>query len=706
MGSCHQLEHVLSGKTVPSLAFYQLGAKVHEISAQASLAAIVFTYVRHEMLLGQGLPLGALFSGLQVSQASYLWSMEYWGLICSKNFSLRKRLCMILVITIAVILAATVGPSSAILLIPRLEYWPAGSTDIWLNATFQELWPDHMNGSLVPTSCHVLNISPGDYRRPASGWQGIETYLSIGKNLEPFYFLEQYGVAGPTVEIPGKSSLRSLDIRVQGPSNYGSDPAEDPQPMGAISQKSAVADALSTTARLWTIALDNVTTSGHGSALNQLDAIHSIESGYYQPYTLTSCEYDVIRGPKDHSLVGFPPPPGSYQVNGPHYNDSILYGISEGINVSRDAIVFPGLTKAEILMTPGPLSENRLKWVELPQDGFNSSTIGAVVLSPRSSGDGNQEILMCTVCAGWGTSKLNVSTSLGVPNTVLSEPTLKDNNYSVAGPGAWDVTRKESAFQGLQAEQASGFYGYPFFPQRQVTVNEDWAEYLNPSITGLNTTVFHHLMTSGSTVLGDAQVASVVLTSLMANGLANIGSTSHIQGDLKMINNSDGSTSIDGQYWFSGKGNVLTVDPVESKDWVKFHVYSSIEGYAYNTSGTPPKVAICILLLYCTFALAHTTYAVIYGVSSTCWDSIGEVTALAMNSTPTTLLRNTCAGISELKIFKLPVRVLAIRDDEGDGEHLELVFGDVDEKSVENKIIKKNRVYGTMAAQATHGKVL
>ena len=90
------------------------------------------------------------------------------------------------------------------------------------------------------------------------------------------------------------------------------------------------------------------------------------------------------------------------------------------------------------------------------------------------------------------------------------------------------------------------------------------------------------------------------------------------------------------------------------------------------------------------------------GISSTCWDSIGEVTALAMNSTPTILLKNTCAGIMELNIFKIPVRVLAIRDSEGDGEHLELVFGDVDDeaKNARGTPIKPNRVYGTLPKRA------
>ena len=34
------------GATIRNLAYYQIGAKTHEIAAQASLAAIVFTYIR------------------------------------------------------------------------------------------------------------------------------------------------------------------------------------------------------------------------------------------------------------------------------------------------------------------------------------------------------------------------------------------------------------------------------------------------------------------------------------------------------------------------------------------------------------------------------------------------------------------------------------------------------------------------------------
>ena len=131
-----------AGSQVRNQALYQFGAKLHEMTAQASIAAVLFSYVRYELSLGQGLPFGALFAGLQVSQASYLWSVEFWGSIYSPDVSFKRKTVGTAMIVIAISLAATVGPSSAILLIPRLGYWPAGSTDIWINITKSELWPD------------------------------------------------------------------------------------------------------------------------------------------------------------------------------------------------------------------------------------------------------------------------------------------------------------------------------------------------------------------------------------------------------------------------------------------------------------------------------------------------------------------------------------------------------------------------------------
>ena len=245
---------------------------------------------------------------------------------------------------------------------------------------------------------------------------------------------------------------------------------------------------------------------------------------------------------------------------------------------------------------------------------------------------------------------------------------------------------------------AFGIFDLPVFPQRPIILTEDWAIYLNPSLSYANTTVFDTLMASKLMIPDISISAEIIIAGLVTNGLSRIGSTSQLQGNLKTIVEPDGSSGIDGNYRFSGQGNVFIVDPIESKDWVKFHVSSVFQGYAYNTHGLTPKFAIGFLIAYCLLVLVHVLYAAISGISVTCWDSIGEVTALAVNSMPTVLLRNTCAGITELGTFKLPVRVLAFRDDEGDREYLELSLGSTDEKTIEDKMIKPNRVYGTMPA--------
>lgn len=130
------------GYSVYNQAYYQFGAKLHEIAIEASLSAVIFSYVRYELLLGDGIPFGALFSGLQVAQASYLWSMEFFGTVCSKHVPFKNRLRLLLVLIASVFLAVVAGPSSAILLVPRLDYRPAGSTNVWINVTSDSIWPD------------------------------------------------------------------------------------------------------------------------------------------------------------------------------------------------------------------------------------------------------------------------------------------------------------------------------------------------------------------------------------------------------------------------------------------------------------------------------------------------------------------------------------------------------------------------------------
>ena len=557
----------------------------------------------------------------------------------------------------------------------------------------QELINRRTNGTLVAADCGVSNLLDIENDCPSSGWQAIEAYLAITNGLIPLGYPSKYRYTPSPAftQVIGHNSLRQLRVLdqkvVKGRSGYDASVAL------ATIQQAAVADALSTTGALWNEVLHNMTTRGHGSILQQLNAAHSINTGCYQPYAAASCEADIVHGYEDSDPVAFPPTPEAdpSMLNTSNFNDLVL---------GEHAFVYSGITRSQILNTVGFPGDYRLRWVELPQYPFNGTSIGAVVLLPRAPDNMTQEVLMCTLSAGWGASKLNTSTYAGGSDTVFSEEKRSDLGKILqdSATGSSPATEQPSVMAG-------GYFSLPFFPQNIVTVTEDWAQYLNPNVSGSNFSVFHHLMASHLLLPPTAISAKIILASLLSNGLARIGSTSRLQGTVKTVMQPDGSEVLDGDYWFSGKGDAFIVDPVESRDWVKLRVHTTIEGFAYNTRGATPKVAICFLLAYCVFALAHILYAGITGISSTCWDSIGEVTALAVNSTPSALLRNTCAGITELSIFKIPVRVLAFRDNENsDGEHLELVFGDLDEKTIEHQVIKHNRVYGTMPLLAGEKK--
>ena len=409
------------------------------------------------------------------------------------------------------------------------------------------------------------------------------------------------------MEITGQRSQRRLSLSDDDDILEGYDQNQ----VIATTQQLVVADALTETGTLWAYSVSNASRSGHGSVLRRQDAVHAINSGYHQPYTVASCGIDVIHSPDDDSPVAFPVPPGvepNVMLNQSEYNDSIL-----GIH----SFVYAGLTRAQILSTPGSIEASRLKWVELPQDPFNGSAIGAVILLPRSISNTTQELIVCNLGAGWGSSFINTSTFAGATTftTSVVDPSAIHVNSGFGGDP--DYQNLDSQAE-VVAQERITHYKQPFFPEKPVIVTEDWANYLNPFVPALNATVIDVLMSTFKpapqlSTIAQTFTAKWALAGLLANGLASIGATAKLQGDIKTIVKPDGSTEWDGDYWFSGKGNVFIVDPEESKDWVKFRVDSTVDGYAYNVRGAPPKVAIAFLLAYCIIALSHIVYAGISG---------------------------------------------------------------------------------------------
>ena len=96
----------------------QFAAKFHELLMQASIVEVILCIIQNAVVDGY-VPLGVLSASLQAYQISYLWSLDFVSAISSKLFYRWRKIGFVLMIPPLVVLTALVGPSSAVLMIPR-----------------------------------------------------------------------------------------------------------------------------------------------------------------------------------------------------------------------------------------------------------------------------------------------------------------------------------------------------------------------------------------------------------------------------------------------------------------------------------------------------------------------------------------------------------------------------------------------------------
>lgn len=198
--------------------------------------------------------------------------------------------------------------------------------------------------SVCPGSSVVSRLAR-PWSCPSDEWQSIEDYLQLSNNALPPRLEDMFGIPNPDqVQVTGKASLRQLQIVRELWKPFSN---SDGHTIVATTQQAAVADALVATGTLWDFEMASVSTGGHGVPLEQFDAVHHINTNYYQPYTIGSCANDTIQGINDDRPLAFPIPPCVTPANLPmqHVDNSSL---------SFPSFIFDNLTRAEILRTGGP----------------------------------------------------------------------------------------------------------------------------------------------------------------------------------------------------------------------------------------------------------------------------------------------------------------------------------------------------------------
>lgn len=483
-----------------------------------------------------------------------------------------------------------------------------------------------MNGSLLPRHCLVMEAGSPSDECPSSEWEFMRIWMSLFKNNIPVDIKKQSSILrrqaiGPEgVRLTGKSSTRQYKVSPVDVRGILSDNSSfDFLYIASTTQQVVVADALTSLSSIWTITTSNDQIRPHhgASIQDQQKAVHTIAQGYYQPYSYAVCIRDTILGPNDQRSMGFPIIP--------RYSELDL-NASAGVPV----VEAPSIKRSQLLKLPGLESDNRVKWVQLPKGPQLYGSIGLTVLLPSNPPDLSKhnitaiedyaDMVICTTSAGWGASSINLTAANGGNSATSSSANIdfsSDSNNSFPN---------RNHFQTLSDQ--SFVIDEPVFPSIPIEIDVTWAEYLNPYVPSANTTVIDILLKQSAlngSKAGLPEVAAMnIVSGLVVNGLARSGFTSELQGKLKLTevnadlayleNNGSSHTVPDGNIWLTGKNDIFTVDPEESKDWVKLRVDSTVQGYAYNMDGPAPKTAIAFVLTYCCLALGHILYSGISGI--------------------------------------------------------------------------------------------
>ena len=141
-----------------------------------------------------------------------------------------------------------------------------------------------------------------------------------------------------------------------------------------------------------------------------------------------------------------------------------------------------------------------------------------------------------------------------------------------------------------------------------------------------------------------------------------------------------------------------------NQHYTKLVMQANYRGWVMTTQSWFDWCCIVLLFLHCLLAIGHTLMTCIKGVTSEAWDTVSELTALAMVSpAPQDKLTNSCAGIRKVSTLVQTARVEAIAKDDtaqGGSEQLRLRFFELGEKRDQNMQAKEDVPYGQLKSPA------
>jgi hypothetical protein len=438
-----------------------------------------------------------------------------------------------------------------------------------------------------------------------------------------------YSIAIPTVTpwwelLPGPTQIvRTLYVQYA------------PNGTFATVQHIPVALSLSTAARHFTTWFSNQPVTINAS------------TEYPQPYVSTFCQLNTILNENDTRPIQFP--------------TAYVAGCGERCQTSTKnwakLVNYTGVTRQELWKEAKRTSQGRMIWVDdIPSgDSAGQNEFGVVVVQPELCNAGKLYLTTsaCTVGARWG-------------NTTAQLQITSDGLNSVSA----NIASKLST---------TSLETIPQWSESPIHISLEWANSLNQPTSVQNRTLADNLLRDlpitdnlcpwNATYGLDAQgfprsrayMHEALVSSLLANGISHSAGASE-QWWKRMIG---GEEVWEHDVFPSGD-----LEQKKSPPAMVLGFQGSLKGYAWTMEGVPIKLAITVLCLYCLYALVYVVYTFWTGHSSMAWSSIAELVTLALNSMPTSSMKNTSGGIDKRGTFK---ELVTVREVERN-HRLEMVF--------------------------------
>ena len=637
------------------LKAFQFAAKFHEIFLTASLSAIVLHRVRFELAAAGGLPYGFITSGYQLSSLGYLFSRQYWAAATKSRGEIAPswRLPLGYVIMAAMVLTALAGPSSAIAMIPELEWWkvndPFNGTSgaTFINASYADLWPSEVTYDLLPTdgngftiNCNITTMTDGAC--PCAGFEYIDSWANG--------FLGSF--QSPNITINNGRITRYLSATA---ANQG----ESWSAASAVSLGTAgMLGSLQDYAKLNNLELANLARPIYIPSM-------TADSPMMKPLVQVQCgnvtnadTVDTIEYPHDQLVTV---PEGLYGQD--------KWNLAPDLNFELGDVVF--------------------HWTDLSQQA-GKPTLGGIfgfstVDASQKPTTYNRSLLACTIDARW------------VPVHPWLDPTI-DGTVLQDTPDPWTIVSDTSSNSLL----ARG---------KPISIGIEWAEVLN-SPSGQSIDEGGFFLTSPDDDDDFSQQLSVIEREVAGFGwhdsLGGLNGTfietmnpwefatvlslqitdglARVNMDYMTViyhrNATNHSQSYVSNIGDPRQGDIGWYPPSEDFDEVarrNTSYYTEIQwevkrfGYGWGFNGSTVFLAYTVLLLHAAFALVHVPLAILRHWTTSSWDDMAGLLALAINSKPTEHLTNTSAGIENSATWR---EVVQIREAEADDMKLQLVFRD------------------------------